>query len=263
MASVLFAFLDDIYVLSSPERTRVIYDLLATTLRERAGIQLHTGKTRNWNCAGECPVDMAELGPDVWNPLGIKILGTPVGHDEFVVNFLEERLAEERKLWDAIPSIPDLQCSWQVLLQCAGPRCHHLLRTVPPRQCAGYAHGALFWDAAHDGSTVGEDPRKPNAGRDGTQHHHSTHEDGWSRFEVSREDGGQVHSGLHGLTRLPMLQQRLPRLTGQVMHHLSHPDALGCMGELQESVSRLDREGFVRSSLLGDVADEVPDLDLL
>ena len=45
------------------------------------------------------------------------------------------------KLWDAIPSIPDLQCSWQVLLQCAGPRCHHLLRTVPPRQCAGYAHG--------------------------------------------------------------------------------------------------------------------------
>ena len=37
---------------------------------------------------------------------------------------------------------------------------------------------------------------------------------------------------------LPMLQQRLARLTGQVMHHLSHPDALGCLGELQESVSR-------------------------
>ena len=42
-----------------------------------------------------------------------------------------------------------------------------------------------------------------------------------------------------------MLQQRLPRLTGQVMHHLSHPDALGCLGELQESVSRLDRDGFI------------------
>ena len=137
----LFAFLDDINVLSSPERTRVVNDLLATTLGERASIQLHTGKTRTWNSAGECPVDMVELGPDVWNLLGIKILGTPVGHDEFVANFLEERLAEERKLWDAIPSIPDLQCSWQVLLQCAGPRCHHSLRTVPPRQCAGYAHG--------------------------------------------------------------------------------------------------------------------------
>ena len=44
---------------------------------------------------------------------------------------------------------------------------------------------------------------------------------------------------------LPMLQQRLPRLTGQVMHHLSHPDAFGCLGELQESVSRLDRDGFI------------------
>ena len=27
--------------------------------------------------------------------------------------------------------VPDLQCAWQVLLQCAGPRCHHFLRTVP------------------------------------------------------------------------------------------------------------------------------------
>ena len=44
---------------------------------------------------------------------------------------------------------------------------------------------------------------------------------------------------------LPMLQQRLPRLTGQVVHHFSHPDALGCLGELQESVSRLDRDGFI------------------
>ena len=90
----LFAFLDDIYVFSSPERTRVIYDLLATTLGERVGIQLHTGKTRTWNFAGECQVDMAELGPDVWNPAGVRILGTPVGHDDFVANFLEERLAE-------------------------------------------------------------------------------------------------------------------------------------------------------------------------
>ena len=42
----LFAFVDDVYVLCSPERTRVLYNLLNTTLRERAGIRLHTGKTR-------------------------------------------------------------------------------------------------------------------------------------------------------------------------------------------------------------------------
>ena len=170
----LFAFLDDIYVLSSPERTRVIYDLLATTLMERAGIQLHTGKSRTWNCAGECLVDMTELGPDVWNPLGIKILGTPVGHYEFVANFLEERLAEAEIVG-------------------RNPRLAMFVAGAPPVRRASMsssvAHGstttvcricawARFWDAAHDGSIVGEDPRKPNAGRDGTQHHHSTHEDG-------------------------------------------------------------------------------------
>ena len=68
----LFAFLDDVYVLCSPERTRVLYNLLNTTLPERAGIRLHTGKTRMWNFSGEHPVDMEDLGPDVsrsWEPL--------------------------------------------------------------------------------------------------------------------------------------------------------------------------------------------------
>ena len=43
-------------------------------------------------------------------------------------------------MWNAIPSVPDLQCAWQLLLQCAGPRCHHVLRTVPPSQ-AGHDEG--------------------------------------------------------------------------------------------------------------------------
>ena len=75
----LFAFLDDVYVLCSLERTRIIHDLLAETLGERAGIRMHTGETRTWNFADERPADLADLGRDVWNPLGIKILGTPVG----------------------------------------------------------------------------------------------------------------------------------------------------------------------------------------
>ena len=38
--------------------------------------------------------------------------------------------------------MPDIQCAWQILLQCAGPRCH--LRTIPPSQSETYADG-------HDG----------------------------------------------------------------------------------------------------------------
>ena len=81
---LLFAFLDDIYIVSSPAGTRIIYNLLQTFLRRMAGIQQHEGKTRVWNRAGVCPPDVAELGDEVWSPRGVKILETPVGSPEFV-----------------------------------------------------------------------------------------------------------------------------------------------------------------------------------
>ena len=68
-------FLDDTYVVSEPERTRPIINLLAEKLFQGAGIRLHEGKTRVWNRGGECPADTQNLGPDVWSPDGIKILG--------------------------------------------------------------------------------------------------------------------------------------------------------------------------------------------
>ena len=49
----VFAFLDDIYVVSLPERTRTIFNLAAEKLGAGAGIELHAGKTRVWNKAGE------------------------------------------------------------------------------------------------------------------------------------------------------------------------------------------------------------------
>ena len=52
-----------------------------------------------------------------------------------------ERLEEETKLWRAIPSVRDLQCAWQLLVQCAGPRCHHFIRNVPPEHSVAYAQG--------------------------------------------------------------------------------------------------------------------------
>ena len=65
-----------------------------------------------------------------------KILGTPVGSRQLVHEKATERAEEERRLWEAIPHVPDLQCAWQILLQCAGPRCHHML---PPTQSEEYA----------------------------------------------------------------------------------------------------------------------------
>ena len=125
--------------MSELERTSPIFNSLAEKLFQGAGIRLHEGKTRvEPRC--ECPADMQNLGPDVWSPDGVKILGTPVGCAEFVETATDARL-EEEKLWAAMCWIPDLQCAWQVLVQCAGPRCHHLLRTLPPSRSAQYAQG--------------------------------------------------------------------------------------------------------------------------
>ena len=50
----------------------------------------------------------------------------------------------------ALPEVPDLQCSWQRLLQCTGPRAKHLLRTLPFAQSLAYAeaHDEGMWRAA-------------------------------------------------------------------------------------------------------------------
>ena len=63
------------------------------------------------------------MSPRYGRAQGMKILGTPVGTEA------AERLEEEDKLWNAIHWIPDLQCAWQVLVQCASPKCRHLIRT--------------------------------------------------------------------------------------------------------------------------------------
>ena len=98
----LFAFLDDIYVLYSSERTTTNYIMLANRLETIAGIQLHEGKTRVWNRAGVCSDGVVGLGPEVWGPSGAKILGTPVGSPEFVRNLIVERLGD---LLGAEPSV--------------------------------------------------------------------------------------------------------------------------------------------------------------
>ena len=60
------------------------------------------------------------FAPEVWSPQGMKILGTPIGTVAYEEAACAERLEEEEKLWHAIHWIPDLQCAWQVLVQCAG-----------------------------------------------------------------------------------------------------------------------------------------------
>ena len=91
------AFLDEVYIVCQPERVRVLFDLLAESLIRVAGIRLHDGRTRVWNASGTVPDNVEELGPAVWQPTGITVLGTPIGSPEYTVERVDAmRMANPR-----------------------------------------------------------------------------------------------------------------------------------------------------------------------
>ena len=64
----LFAYLDDVHVVSPPDRTRGVYNLVEAELLAGAGIRLNIGKTRTWNRGGTRPPDLDDLGEERVGP---------------------------------------------------------------------------------------------------------------------------------------------------------------------------------------------------
>ena len=149
----VFAFLDDIYIVCSPERVATLYGVLAAALWDHARVQLNQGKTRVWNAAGEEPPNLAALQPDpssatgVWvgawtlppEQQGLVVLGAPLGTEAFVQRHLRDRRRNQDALLERIPTLGDLQSAWLLLLFCASTRANYLLRMLPPHCTADYS----------------------------------------------------------------------------------------------------------------------------
>ena len=113
---VVVAFLDDVFIITSPDRARAAYDIAAEVMPRRIGVQLQTRmkstKTREW-CRRPFPAPpgIAELGEDVWRSdrppaeRGLRVVGTPVGSDEYIAAFLQRRLQTQRDLIDMLPYV--------------------------------------------------------------------------------------------------------------------------------------------------------------
>ena len=193
---------------------------------------------------GTRPPDLDDLGEDVWDPEGIKILDTPIGFDDFVQSVLVRRLVVEAKLWTALTWVPDLQCAWQgFIVQCAGPRCHHLL-TLPPSQLLEYAvrhHEGMMqaMDNLLGGLTGGADEKE-------VAHQVASlpmRLGGLGLSSARRMVAGAYWSSW---TDALMVHQRLPRMANSITDRLEGVAAArGCLTELREVADRLDRQGFV------------------
>ena len=67
------AYLDDIHILTTPDRGRKVYDFLQGALFLHAHIRLHNGKTQKWNKSGTRPqaCDALEMVARTVNPRAI------------------------------------------------------------------------------------------------------------------------------------------------------------------------------------------------
>ena len=115
----LFAFLDDVYFVVKPDRVGDVYQVVEQELYKHSRIRIHTGKTQVWNSAGVRPEACDTLEriartsvPDaqVWkgpglltSEQGVRVLGTPLGHTNFVSAYLMKKLEEHDVLLARIP----------------------------------------------------------------------------------------------------------------------------------------------------------------
>ena len=78
---------------------------------------------------------------------GVKVLGTPMGHDEYVRSLLEKIQAKQQFLLNAIPTVPDVQSAWLLLLHCASARVNYQLRVVRQELVNSFAesHDQGLW----------------------------------------------------------------------------------------------------------------------
>ena len=174
----LFAFHDDIYTVSQPERVGDIHNLLRDELWHHSRIQIHAGKTQIWNRGGFEPLGhaallevarMADPEAKLWfgdledrpEERGIRVLGTPLGSDEFVRVQLQLTVDSHRLLLDRIPAVQDLQSAWLLLLFCAVSRATYYLRVCRPSVTDLFArqHDAQIWQCLV--ALLGHDPPNP------------------------------------------------------------------------------------------------------
>ena len=256
----IFAFLDDVYLVTTPDRARFLFNAVRDALQAHCGISVNMGKTRVWNRGGQEPLGIRELGSAadrVWvggadtppEAQGLVVLGAPIGHGAFVAQHLEAILEEHRRLLARIPHVGDLQSSWLLLSMCANPRANFFLRALAPEDTAAFA-------AAHDDNLA-------NALADLLELPQEAVAEGTSarqRCQLPLCMGGL---GLRSASRTApaawwaswadcaqMLRERCPELTNQICAALSEldrgplPAAPGCLQQASRAKEHLSAHGF-------------------
>ena len=205
-------------------------------------VQLHQGKTKVWNKSGRPPEDVRTLGSDAWQPTGIRVLGTPIGTAQFVVEAMEARIAEERCLWEAITfstRSPVLGRFWsRAPTHERTTHCALCLRT-PRNSAAAVFHMPASCASAQPAHSLGHTcgARTCQSGR------HPPNENGLFGLEAQR--CSMQASWASWADALPMIGERNPEIAAMALRSVEgEPPQQGCLADLQQATFRLDRERF-------------------
>ena len=123
---------------------------------ERHANTIHHGKTKVWNSGGLEPPGCEALQRaarwvddeavvwwgDATSPpeqQGIRALGTPPRHPDFIRHFLGKKSDAQSCLFERTPSVGELQTALLLLVHCAAAKPNFLLRIVSPTFTSAYA----------------------------------------------------------------------------------------------------------------------------
>ena len=151
---LLFAFLDDLYLVTVRDIARQAFDIVTGEVERIAGIRTNLGKLQLYcKNGGACPQGFEDFqalravdAQPIWTgdapqleKRGIVVLGSPLGTVEFCKAHAAKRMKVEQELLDWIPRVPNLQVAWLLLYFCAAQRANHLIRLLPPSLSVEYA----------------------------------------------------------------------------------------------------------------------------
>ena len=251
----LLAFHGDLYVVGPPARMATLHNHFETELWTHARIRINHGKTQLWNRAGVFPTGCEHIiaagraanppvtvwrgDPDIpSNERGVRVLGTPVRHRDFVEAQVQQTGEVHAVLLSRISAVSDLQCAWLILLFCASARANYLLRVVHPSWSQGFAttHDNAVWNCLCGLLDIA-----------GTQQMRD-------RASISLSKGGL---GIRSATRdrdsafwaswadaLPTIRERHPSVADQFCVALQRGDGGFHMGEAASCRERLMERGF-------------------
>ena len=176
---------------------------------------------------------------------GVVILGTPLGHEDFVRAQLEHIVEEHNVLLERIPSVPDVQSAWALLLHCANARANYALRVVRPdlaRQFA-QAHDAGLWRCLCAIVRVGEDQCDPLA-KDAASLPLSM--GGLGLRSAVRTSNSAFWASW--ADSLPMVRERHPEVADLVVDALDSDPATPILSAVVEAARAVQVGGFVPPS---------------